>query len=154
MLLFCHLCSETFLHCSVCHFVQSSPFLPLFLPKQRRRQQFIVYLPTLTLGPAALPKNTLCQSNFLNLPSRRLFLTSFCQQRRSSSCFLSCFPALSCQCQDFMRVCHSNLVQHNSSCFLSFFQVEYTHTHTHSDRSWGRTQSLPSPLLSTKSRCK
>ena len=65
---------------SVCHFVESSLFLPIFLPAE----QFIVYLPTLTLGPAALPKNTLCQPNFLNLPSRRLFLTGFCQDRRSS----------------------------------------------------------------------
>ena len=124
--------------------ILSSPPHFSFLPA---RQQFIVYLPSLTLGPAALPKNTLCQPNFLNLPSRRLFLTSFCQDRRSSSCFLSCFPALSWQCQDFMRLCHSNLVQHISSCFLSFFQVEYTNSHTQSDRSWGE---LPSLLLSSR----
>ena len=85
---------------SVCHFVESSQFLPVFLPAE----QFIVYLPTLTLGPAALPKNTLCQPNFLNLPSRRLFLTGFCQDRRSSSCFLSCFPSLSCQCHEFCHI--------------------------------------------------
>ena len=94
---------------SVCHFVESSPF---FFPGQ----QFIVYLPSLTLGPAALPKNTFCQPNFLNLPSRCLFLTSFCQQRRSSSCFLFCFLSLSA-----MPAFHEGLSQQpalSCSCFF------------------------------------
>ena len=93
-------------------------------------QQFIVYLPTLTLGPAALPKNTLCQPNFLNLPTRRLFLTGFCQDRRSSrAAFSSVFlpyhanTTISVTSNRPVLALFLLLVQHFLLCFS---KVEYT----------------------------